>query len=198
MIKVFTVKCGVLGYMRLGRKYPFLKAPFMRCHKCGKLVKFKKHGFYERYFLCSIFNGRIIIRRYRCPVCGVTISMIPSFCLPGYTHGLEHVFEYIYSAFYRRGTLNACIQELNTEFNLHISRQLLYHYRKRFMANITLIKIGIRQLKHNISFLDTSDKKERAKEILNIVRNWPGKINSFSQQFTNVNNQTFLALSKLL
>ena len=94
--KIFTVTEGIYEYVNLGREYPFPTAPFSRCHKCGQVVHFKKHGFYERYLVCRFFNGRIIIRRYICPHCGCTISFLPDFCLPGYIHALEHIFEYTY------------------------------------------------------------------------------------------------------
>ena len=62
-----------------------------RCpHKdCKMPVKMKKHGFYKRNILLKNFIGIIRIRRYRCPVCGKTVSMLPAFCIPFFVYGTE-------------------------------------------------------------------------------------------------------------
>lgn len=198
MLNLFTVKLIFSEYLRLGRKYDFPPPPFRRCHnsKCNKLVQFRKHGFYERYFVGSVFDGKIVIRRYICPICGHTISIMPNFCLPRYLHALENIFQYTFEAYHRLGTLKACLNALNIKTGLNISRQLLYHYRKRLLENLTFIQHGIRQLDTEVGFGDNELVEiEKAKKVLGIVRNWPGPLNLFSQQFLEKNTKTIFALT---
>jgi hypothetical protein len=195
MQQLFTMRVISEEYIRLNKAFSFPKAPFRRCHnpKCSRLVQFKKHGFYERYFLSSFFDGKIVIRRYICPECGHTISVMPDFCLPRYINALEIIFQYILRVFNRKGSIIACLEELNKEYGFNISRQLLYNYRKRFMDNLTFIQTGIRQMSQTIELPDLEmDKKEKARKVLDIVKNWPWQINSFSQQFFYKNAKTFL------
>ncbi|HEY5563786.1 MAG TPA: hypothetical protein VIK72_18870 [Clostridiaceae bacterium] len=165
----------------------------MHNHKCNKLVQFRKNGFYERYFSSSCFDGKIVIRRYICPLCGHTISVMPSFCMPKYINALENIFEYICSVFHRYGTIKECLEELNMNSGMNISRQLLYHYRKRFKENLTFIQAGIRRLNPEAEMPDIQlESNKKAREVLDIVKNWPWQINSFSQQFFEKNTKTFL------
>lgn len=196
MLRMFTIKVIISEYIRQGRNYDFPDPPLCRCHnrKCNKIVQFKKHGFYERYFVCSFYEGKIVVRRYICPLCGHTISFLPSFCLPRFIHAMEHIFEYTYRAFCRRGTLQACLEELNEETGLSVSRQLLYTYRKRILNTLNFLKLGIRQMDQAIALPDDGEAEiEKAKKVLWIVRNWPGPPNSFSQQFFDKNNKTIFA-----
>ena len=57
----------------------YIPAAPRRCpHKgCHMPVELKKHGYYKRYLILGVFVGYIRIRRYRCPVCGKTVSMLP-------------------------------------------------------------------------------------------------------------------------
>lgn len=193
MLRMFTVKVIMEEYIRLGRAYEFPSAPFCRCHNpnCNKLVQYRKHGFYERCLVCSFYDGKIVVRRYICPICRHTISFLPNFCLPRFIYAMEHIFEYTYRAFHKRGTLQACLEELNLESGLNISRQLLYRYRKRILETLNFLKVGIRQLDQAIALPDDKEVDiEKAKTVLSIVKRWPGPPNEFSQQFFDKNNKT--------
>jgi hypothetical protein len=199
---VFIVKNTFEEFVSLGKSFPYPAAPMKICHNpsCKRMVQFKKHGFYYRYFISNYYKGLIQIRRYICPICGCTISYIPHFCLPGFAHALEHIFEYIYEVFYRKGSIKACLSDLNKKNSgIYISRQLLYHYRKRFINNLSMIQIGLRQISSNVRLPENSLKKEeRAKKVLGIIKSASTTIHSFSQQFHNKTNNAFLSLCKLL
>lgn len=196
MLRMFTIKAIIKEYIYKGKDYCFPEPPFCRCHnpKCNRLVQFKKHGFYERSFVCSFFDGKIVVRRYICPLCGHTISLLPSFCLPRFIYAMEHILEYTYSAFHRRGTLRSCLDELNIAKGLNVSRQLVYKYRKRVLNTLNFLKLGIRQMDSAIALPNEEDSEiEKAKKVLSIVKKWPGPPNSFSQQFFEKNNKTIFA-----
>lgn len=197
---IFTAKVSLEEFIDLGKSYPFPPAPVKRCHNpaCNRIVQFKKHGFYNRYFISRVYRTKIYVRRYICPICGCTISYLPHFCLPGFIHALEHIFEYIYGMYWRHGTIMAALERLNNKNpGLDLSRQLVFHYRNRFLKNLPLIENGLRQVYGNIRLPEeTLEKEERAKKLLEIVKNGPSTIHSFSQQFHQETNKTFLALCK--
>jgi len=192
---IFTVKEGIHKYVRLGRHYSFPSSPIKRCHnsKCNKMVKFKKHGFYERYFYSKEYKGQILIRRYICPLYRSTISYIPHFCLSRFINALNHIFKYLYKSFYRKGTINSLIKHLNRKHDLQFSRQILYYYRKKFVENIDMIQNGIRQVIHGVKLPDEKfEKTEKARNVLAII-NEHSNIHSFSQKYHQANTKIFLA-----
>ena len=198
MQKIFTVKGDMMTYIQMGKNYPFPPPPLKRCHKCRKNVQFKKHGFYRRFLVDTIFKDKIYIRRYICPSCGHTISYLPSFCLPRFIYGLEHIFSYTYHSFSSSGTLTSCLEKLNAiNQGLGITRKLLYHYRKRVMENLKLIQTGLRQMNPKVKLPDsTMNKKERAKKLLMMIKDAPDRVDSFSQKFYETTNKTILALCR--
>ena len=193
---IFNVHEGIHEYIKLGRNYPFPPPPTKRCHnpKCNKLVSFRKHGFYERYYYSKEYKGKIVIRRYICPLCGCTISYIPNFCLPGFINAINHIFEYIYNLFYRKGSINSVIKQLNLKNNVQFSRQILYYYRKKFIKNLNTIQNGLRQIIHKVKLPDeTLGNTEKARNVLAIVvREFPN-IQLFSQKYYKATAKTFLA-----
>lgn len=58
---------------------------------CGIPVPMAKSGFYRRHVITSIFTGLIRIRRYKCKICGHTVSMLPSFCVPRHVYGVVFI-----------------------------------------------------------------------------------------------------------
>ena len=196
---IFNVKEGIHEYIKLGRRYSFPPPTVKRCHnpKCNKIVHFRKHGFYERYFYSSKFKGRIVIRRYICPLCKHTISYIPHFCLPGFINALEHIFDYTYNSFHRENSINSVIRQLNQKHNIQFSRQILYYYRKKFIKNIAAIQNGLRQMIQGVKLPDETLKDtEKARNVLAIVTKEYPDIHLFSQKYYQATTKTFLATTK--
>lgn len=197
---IFTVQEGIDEYVKKGKDYHFPPPPTRRCpnNDCSRLVHFRKHGFYQRHLIDNTFKDKIYIRRYICPLCSHTISYLPSFCLPRFAHGLKLILLYIEKTLLSNGTLKACLDKLNslTE-GLSLSRQLVYHYRRRFMNNLNLIQAGLRQIKPlAIMPESTLDKKERAKKLVVMMKDSPNQEHSFSQLFYQTTNKTILTLCK--
>lgn len=60
------------------------------CARCGRQDCFHRHGVYERY----VEAGRRKVARFLCKLCGLTVSMLPSFVLPYRPRLVESVDEY--------------------------------------------------------------------------------------------------------
>ena len=121
----------------------FPEAP-MQCHfkDCSLPVKLKKHGYYSRYFLSKLFSGILYIRRYICPVCGRTISMIPMFCLQKFQYSGIDIISML-NEFYRSGiSLKVFVEKLKKYFP-SIERRHINYYRKRIINNRKLIQYGL-------------------------------------------------------
>jgi hypothetical protein len=196
---IFNVKEGIHEYIKLSRNYSFPSPPIKRCHnpECNRIVHFRKHGFYERYFYSREYRGKIVIRRYICPLCGHTISYIPHFCLPGFINSVKHIFEYVYNSFYRKGSIDSVIEQLNLKHGIQFSRQILYYYRKKFIKNIDVIQNGIRQIIKGVKLPDKSvEDEEKARNVLAIVAGEYPDIHLFSQKYYQATAKTFLATTK--
>jgi hypothetical protein len=95
-------------------------------------------------------------------------------------------------------TLKSCLDKLNSiNEGLNISRQLVYHYKRRFMQNLSLIQAGLRQLNPEIRLPNNSlCKIERAKKLVVMMKDSSDQEYSFTQKFHQTTNKTFLTLCK--
>ena len=67
------------------------------CPNCGRKHPLRKHGTYSRHVYCLFFAPVLInVLRYYCPSCGITVNVLPSFCLPRKR--------------YSAGTVSLCLQ----------------------------------------------------------------------------------------
>ncbi|MBC7084370.1 MAG: hypothetical protein H5T95_12925 [Firmicutes bacterium] len=68
-------------YYRLGKANVFPEVCGCPQDGCGYPGRLRRHGFYERNALAVTISYRVVIARYLCPVCGRTVSVLPSFLL---------------------------------------------------------------------------------------------------------------------
>jgi len=186
MQKLFLSKLIAYDYWLNMRKNFSEYAPIQRCACCGNIVRFKKHGYYKRYYNCKEFMDKIEIRRYICSSngCNHTISMLPNFCHPRFINGLKEIFIYLTQYFQRKGTVKEVLDISQKLTGMNLSRQLLYYYSKRFIDNLRYIKSTLRVLDSKIELpREWEGKKEKAKQVLTLVNNWSCPINMLSQRF---------------
>jgi len=73
-VLILFVEVRVKTLVELGRKYPWQRPP--QCPKCHS-VRVWGHGYVEAYF--DEAGGQcVLLKRYRCPECGVVIRLRPS------------------------------------------------------------------------------------------------------------------------
>jgi len=124
-------------------KYPDApkKCPFKNC---GLPITMVKNGFYRRDLITARFNGRIKIRRYKCPKCGRTVSMLPSFCLAGFTYGVDIVVGLMRKAV-ESGSNRKAAESYRAVAGC-ISRRHVALYLSRLRKNRPLIQYGFNQI----------------------------------------------------
>ena len=71
---ILFVEVCVKTLLEVGRQYPWQRPE--RCPKCQGL-RVWGHGYVEAYF-DEVGNACVLLKRYRCPECGVVIRMRPS------------------------------------------------------------------------------------------------------------------------
>jgi len=111
----FSIKNSEL-FPELAQRCPF--------KDCALPVNLKKHGFYTRYYISKTFTGIIYIRRYICPVCGRTISMLPMFCLPKFQYSGLDIIQILYELYHNGSPLKRYITELRQYFPFIDSRRI--------------------------------------------------------------------------
>jgi hypothetical protein len=164
-----------------GGRYP--DAPARCPHKdCKMSVTMLKHGFYDRNILTLYYQGRIRIRRYRCPLCGKTVSMIPAFCIGFFEYGLCVIIGVIKSAVSL--SIGAATKQWN-KILPGISRRHIQYWKARLKLNRKVITYGMIQMSpaHLRGDPDAGDKAW-TEFFLNEVSTSPQKFNADFQKIT--------------
>lgn len=115
------------------------KCPFK---DCSLPVQLKKHGYYKRFFVSKIFTGILYIRRYICPVCGRTISMLPVFCVPKFQYSGLDIIQMLHELYRGNLTLKRYVEGLKKYFPA-MGRRHINYYKKRVLENRKFIQYGL-------------------------------------------------------
>ena len=158
---------------------------------CGINLEMKKNGFYARLLITLTFCGRIRIRRYKCPKCGRTLSMLPSFCIAGFSYSVDFVvalLQYVIN----KGSVKKSAREWRA-ITAEISRRLINKYLVRLRNNRGLIQYGINQMSpDNIGFGRMPGDTEWTKSFLSGMR--PSLSPEFNANFHKITGKSFMSL----
>lgn len=127
---------------------------------CSMSVKLKKHGYYSRYFISKAYSGIIYIRRYICPVCGRTVSMLPMFCLQGFEYSGIDIINILHEFYQGDISLNKLIERIKADLP-SIERRHLNYYRKRIVKNRQLIQYGLNLISPEFIFAGTIPENQK-------------------------------------
>jgi transposase-like protein len=144
-----------------------LKCPFK---DCSMPVKLKKHGYYARYYISRRFNGIIYIRRYICPVCGRTVSMLPVFCLPRFQYSALDIFNMLYELNKLGESLKKYIARIKKYFSA-IGRRHLNYYKRRILNNRQFIQYGLNLISPGFLNAGILENQKWVKRFLEEVNN---------------------------
>jgi len=158
---------------------------------CGIKLEMKKHGFYVRLLITLTFCGRIRIRRYKCPKCGRTLSMLPSFCIAGFSYSVDFVvalLQYVIN----KDSIKKAVREWRA-IAAEISRRLINKYLARLRNNRGLIQYGINQMSpDNIGLGRMPGDTEWTKSFLSGMR--PSLSPEFNANFHKITGKSFMSL----
>ena len=171
-------------------KYPPApkKCPF---GDCGVNLEMKKNGFYVRLLITITLSGWIRIRRYKCPKCGRTISMLPSFCLARFTYSVDFIaalLQYVIN----KGSIKKTAREWRA-IGVDVSRRLINKYLARLRNNRGMIQYGMNQMSpDNISLGRLPGDTEWTKGFLSGMR--PSLSPEFNAEFHKITGKSFMSL----
>ena len=192
MQNIFMTKHKPEDYVdKNGRgKYPEApgKCPF---RDCGVKLKMKKNGFYVRLLITITFTGSIRIRRYKCPKCGRTLSMLPSFCISGFSYSVDIVIALLQYVI-NKGSIKKTVKEWRA-IAVEVSRRLIAKYLARLRNNRGLIQYGINQISpDNIGLGRPPGDTEWTKGFLDRMR--PSLSPEFNAKFHKYTGKSFMSL----
>jgi len=127
-------------YYRRGKQnlFPlFFKCPHPDCLYRKKL---RSHGYYQRNVLTIHDTFVIYIKRYYCPSCRRTVSVLPSFLAKRFQYTPVLIFFALFRKFVTKLPLTRIVERLNSfsqrdEFSV----QHIRFYSRRFLDNLPLI-----------------------------------------------------------
>jgi len=157
---------------------------------CRVNIKMKKHGFYKRFFISKSFCGVLYMRRYICPICGKTVSFMPSFCIPKFQYSGEDIIDMLCRIYHLGISLSSLIKKFKNIIS-SITRRHLNYYRKRIGDNRRLIQYVLNIMSPEF-ILSGSIPETSAwiKDFLEKVKNLQPL--TFFQNFFNITGKTFL------
>ncbi len=185
---IFDPGCSAEEYVAQG----YVEPPRPRiCFSC-KIGKPHKHGFYKRFYHDGVNCFRIKVRRYRCPRCGITISFLPSFCVPQFQYSLHVLWRVLYLRFKEKRSLRQCLKKLLEEFpQLAWLPQKISFYAKRFLDNLPWMESLLRNVFPRMKLGSTKEK--RAKKVLVTVQLGFRQIQNLARLFHEQCQRSFLA-----
>ena len=84
----FCAKC-LAEYLELMKRGKLGEVERPKQCNCGKANSFWVHGSYLRWVEAFADKAKIKIYRFKCKVCGNTVSVFPCFVVPGYRYAME-------------------------------------------------------------------------------------------------------------
>lgn len=192
MQSIFMSKQKPEDYANKKKLGEYPPAPKKCPHRgCGINLEMKKNGYYSRYLITLTFIGRIWIRRYVCPKCGRTLSMLPSFCLAWHAYGVEFVLSLLQEVI-RIGSIKKAVMDWQSRMP-GISRRHVVKYLTRLRENRRLIQYGINQISPgSIDLGRPPGDTEWTKGFLLWIR--PALSPEFNADFHKITGKSFMSL----
>lgn len=163
---------------------------------CSMPVKMKKHGFYSRNYISKKCTIVLYIRRYICPVCGRTVSMLPSFCLQHFQYSCPDIVNLLYELYKNGIPLKTYVESIR-EYFPSIERRHINYYKKRVINNRKLIQYGLNLMSPEFTVLGkTPENQVWVKDLLEKV--WEIQPSIFHFDFYNNTGKSFMTLQNIV
>lgn len=129
---------NITKYLDLGKEIPTL--PIYGCKSCGYEGMLHRHGYYSRNVITKYYIKRINILRVKCPSCGKTHAILPSFLIPYYQYSLDFIFECLYLSFVMKDSYSRIVSLFNkSNPELSFSASNIYSFKTRIIKNLYTI-----------------------------------------------------------
>jgi len=169
------------------------KCPFKKCMARKKL---KKHGYYKRYIITKAYTIKIRIRRYKCKICGRTVSMLPSFCIPYYQYTADVIIDIVKDS-YKYKSNSRTARKWKALINT-ITRRNITYYRARLRQNRKYIQYVLNQISPRYIELNqiTGDNEWTKRMFDEIGVTYPSNV--FNTEFHKISGQSFMSLQNIV
>ena len=163
---------------------------------CTMPVKLQKHGYYSRFFISKSFLGRIYIRRYICPVCGKTVSMLPMFCIPRFQYSANDIIKTLRGFYHSGSSLKQFIEQLKADFPA-LERRHINYYRRRITENRKFIQYGLNLISPEfISAGNIPENQKWVKIFLNKAHSLHNHV--FIVNFARITGKSFMTSQNMI
>lgn len=180
------------------QKSSLFPKPPQRCpfKDCALPIELKKHGYYTRFFVSKTFSGILYIRRYICPVCGRTISMLPVFCVPKFQYSGLDIIQMLHELYQGDLTLKRYVDGVKQYFPA-MDRRHINYYKKRILENRKFIQYGLNLISPEfISAGSIPENQKWVKEFLDEVNQIQARI--FLVDFHTKTGESFMTLQNMV
>lgn len=163
---------------------------------CSMPVKLKLHGYYKRFFISKTFSGILYIRRYICPICGKTVSMLPMFCIQHFQYSAIDILNILHELYLGGISLEKLIKKTNKELP-YLTRRHMNYYRKRIILNRQLIQYGLNLISPEFIFAGAIPENQNwVKTFLEIVHSVHPHV--FHVDFSNITRKSFMTSQNMI
>ena len=171
---------NITKYLNLEKEIYISPIYVYGCKFCGYEGMLHRHGYYSRNVITRHCIRRISILRVRCPSCGKTHAVLPSFLIPYYQYSLEFIFECLYLSFVLKNSYSKIVNlfnRLNPELSFNASN--IYSFKKRMKENIPFINSFFA----NFDSLYYDMDNPKVSSILDKIKRFPKDIFDFNYIF---------------
>ncbi len=179
---------NITRYLDLGKEIYI--SPIYGCKFCNYEGMLHRHGYYSRNVITKYSIYRINILRVKCPSCGKTHAVLPSFLIPYYQYSLEFIFECLYLSFVVKVSYSKIVDLFNS-FNpdLSIKASNISSFKKRMKENKSVVNSFFVNFESLYYDMDNPDPLS----ILEKVKAFPKDIFDFNSNFFKLMSKYFFS-----
>lgn len=126
---------SITKYLNLGKEIYI--SPIYGCKYCDYEGMIHRHGYYSRNVITKHCIKRINILRVKCPSCGKTHAILPSFLIPYYQYSFEFIFECLYLSYVVKDSYSKIIDLFNkSNPELSLAPSSIASFKNRMRENV--------------------------------------------------------------
>jgi hypothetical protein len=181
---------NITKYSDLGKEIYIL--PIYGCKFCGYEGMLHRHGYYSRNVITRYYIKRISILRVKCPSCGKTHAILPSFLIPYYQYSLEFIFECLYLSFVMKNSYSKIVNLFNkSNPKLSFCVSNIYSFKRIMRENKSIINSFFTNFDDFYHNMDNPSESS----ILEKIKSFPRDIFDFNTKYFEIMPSYFFSKS---